>query len=92
MGLMNNLSESERDLLKWLSKEDYSQYGECYGKDLDKLIIYGLAQVHGPGENQSFIAKEPLDRDGKPILSEQKAIFYRAVSLTKKGWQFLKYG
>jgi hypothetical protein len=29
------LTLSERALLKWLGDEDFSQYGECRGKDLD---------------------------------------------------------
>lgn len=67
-----SLTESQRRLLKWLSEEDYSQYGECHGSDLDALVAAGLAQVHGPGEHQRFIANGP-------------GLMYRAVSLTEAG-------
>jgi len=68
----HSLSNSERDLLRWLGKEDFSQYGECYGRDLDALVAKGLAQVHAPGEHQVFIAK-----GSGPM--------FRAVSLTDAG-------
>lgn len=40
------LTPSETFLLDWLSKEDFSQYGECYGRTLDRLVERGLAQIH----------------------------------------------
>jgi len=76
------LTKSEKDLLLWLNREDYSQYGECFGKDLDSLLRQGLAQVHGPGEHQSgFIAQDPLGSKGQ---------MYLAVSLTKLGVQVVR--
>lgn len=63
---------SEQSLLEWLAKEDFSQYGECHGKSLDRLVELGLAQIHGPGEHQHFTAK------GCELM-------YRAVSLTDAG-------
>lgn len=55
---MANLTDAERDLLKWLGQEDFSQYGECHGAALDALCRLGLAQVHDDGgEKGSFIAK-----------------------------------
>ena len=74
---MGGLTLEERDLLEWLSREDFSQYGECHSKALDSLIAKGLAQIHGPGEHQQFIA------NGTGMM-------YRAVSLTDAGWQALK--
>jgi hypothetical protein len=72
-----HLTVSEVDLLKWLAKEDYSQYGECHGATLDGLIAKKLAQIHGPGEHQSgFIAKDPAGT---------KSMSFRAVSLTDAG-------
>lgn len=68
----------EVDLLKWIARDDFAQYGECYGKTLDALIEKGLAQVHGPNEHQSgFIARG-------------SGMMYRAVSITEAGYQFLK--
>lgn len=67
------LTPNERLLLNWLSKEDFSQYGECHGIELDRLIECGLAQVHGPGNHQSLIASDLDD------------IMFRAVSLTELG-------
>lgn len=75
------LMPSEEVLLRWLSKEDFSQYGECHGSDLDSLIAKGLAQIHGPGEHQRFIANDP---------EGTKGLMYRAVSLTEVGWEIRK--
>lgn len=44
---MAALSQSERFLLEWLSKEDFSQFGECKGADLIALTYHGFAQI-GP--------------------------------------------
>jgi hypothetical protein len=79
--MSEQLTDDERDLLEWLSKEDFSQYGECHGKALDSLIAKGLAQVHGPGEHQHFIASD---------FAGTKGMMYRAVSLTDKGWKTRK--
>ena len=79
--MSTELTTSERDLLEWLSKEDFSQYGECYGKSLDRLIELGLAQVHAPGQHQHFIANDFAGTKGK---------MYQSVSLTEKGWEMLK--
>jgi len=59
-------------LLRWLGESDFSQYGECHGAALDSLVALGMAQIHKPGEHQSFIAKG----DG---------LMFRAVSLTEAG-------
>lgn len=65
-------------LLRWLGENDFSQYGECYGKSLDALVALGLAQIHDGDEHQSsFIAK---GRGG----------MYRAVFLTDAGRGALK--
>jgi len=77
------LTEGERDLLEWLGETEFSQYGECYGAKLDRLMALGLARMHGPHEHQNgFIAKEP------PTLGDHK--MYRAVSLTKEGRALLR--
>jgi hypothetical protein len=68
-----SLTPRQLGLIEWLSLEDFSQYGECYGSDLDRLVELGFAQVHGPLEHQSgFIARGT-------------GAMYRAVSLTDKG-------
>jgi hypothetical protein len=71
---MTSLTVSEKDLLLWLSREDFSQYGECHGSALDSLIEKGLAQLHGEETetNNTFIAKG-------------HGIMFRAVSLTDAG-------
>lgn len=67
------LTKGEQYLIKWLAREDFSQYGECHGVALDGLIGKGLAKIYGEGEHQgSFIAKGTGQ-------------MYRAVSLTEKG-------
>lgn len=63
-------------LIEWLDQSEYGQYGECHGKDLDRLIELGLAQIHAPGEHQHFITN---DWDGT------QGMMYRAVSLTDAG-------
>lgn len=70
------LTDSETGLLLWLAEADYSQYGECHGPDLDNLIKFGLAQVHGKGEYDSGFITAGVDSD---------SIMYRAVSLTETG-------
>ena len=44
MSALVELVESERFLLDWLSKEDWSSYGECHGKDFDRLQALGLVE------------------------------------------------
>lgn len=39
------LSSGEVFLLQWLSKEDVSQYGECMGRDFDRLESLGLVTL-----------------------------------------------
>jgi hypothetical protein len=70
------LTPDETALLQWLGREDFSQYGECHGRALDGLIAKGLAQVHGAGEHQRFIANDHAGTKG---------MMYRAVSLTEAG-------
>jgi hypothetical protein len=72
----STLNARERDLLSWLGEEDFSQYGECYGAPLNRLLELGLAVLHGPGLHQNFIVSDPTGTKG---------IMYRAVSLTDAG-------
>jgi hypothetical protein len=76
---MTTLNSSEKDLLQWLSSEDFSQYGECYGANLDRLVALGLAEVMGEETemNNTFIAKG-------------RGIMFRAVRLTEAGWAKVK--
>lgn len=69
---MENLTAGQIELLRWLGKEDFSQYGECHGYALDALVRQGLVQIHGPGEHQVFIARG-------------NSLMHRAVSLTDAG-------
>lgn len=71
---MSDLTLDELDLLDWLSKEDFSQYGECDGPSLDGLIAKGLAELMGEETemNNTFIAKG-------------RGIMFRAVRLTEAG-------
>jgi hypothetical protein len=74
---MKELTKDQRDLLQWLSNEDFSQYGECHGSALDRLIELGLAQVHG----------EETETDNN-FIAKGRGIMFRAVSLTEMGWAF----
>lgn len=44
---MRRLTEAQRFLLEWLSKEESSAFGECRGADLKALFDDGLAEL-GP--------------------------------------------
>lgn len=46
-------------LLEWLSKEDFSRYGECKCRLLDELVDDGLVQVGNPPPGR--------DRDYAPV-------------------------
>jgi hypothetical protein len=78
---LTTLNARERDLISWLGEEEVSQYGECYGAALNRLIELGLAQLHPPGFHQQFIVNDPSGRKG---------IMYRAVSLTDAGHEARK--
>lgn len=48
---------TEIELLRWLSKEDDSALGECYGPVLDALVEKGLAEIAGnPNDNYSRVS------------------------------------
>ena len=76
-----DLTPGEQLLLDWLSKEDFSQYGECQGRHLNSLVAKGLAQIHPAGEHQNFIANDFAGTQG---------IEFQAVSLTEAGWKLLE--
>lgn len=40
-----DLSDIERFVLVWLSREDCNQLGECNGRALDRLVDLGLVHV-----------------------------------------------
>jgi hypothetical protein len=67
------LTGAERNLLKWLGEEKFSQYGECHGAALDGLMSKGLAEVH---EDQDLQAG---------FIARGTTLMYRAVSLTDAG-------
>lgn len=75
-----NITPSERHLLVWLSYEEKSQYGECYGGALDGLIARGLARIEDVETEvyNTFIARR---------ATRSPDIMYRAVSLTEAGTQ-----
>jgi hypothetical protein len=54
---MGDISSETLFLLDWLSREDFSQAGECEGRALDKLIELGLAK-RGPGIHSATRGKE----------------------------------
>ena len=41
---MGELSKDEVFLLDWLSKEEWSSYGECHGRSFDRLQEAGLVE------------------------------------------------
>lgn len=79
---MSDLSAEEMGLLRWLgegTQDGLSQYGECYGDNLDSLLAKGLAQIHG----------EETEMDN-PFIAKGHGIMYRAVSLTDAGRELLE--
>jgi hypothetical protein len=83
---MIELTPDELHLLQWLGESDFSHYGECYGRSLDRLVALGLAQIHGPGEHQVFIARPTPTQ-----IAQGEDQMYRAVSLTRAGEQELDH-
>lgn len=69
-----DLSNDEYIVLEFLYDCDPAQYGECYGKVLDGLILKGLAVIgtEDTGHHNGFIAKG-------------SGLMYRAVYLTDEG-------
>lgn len=59
------LTKPQRLLLEWLSKEDWSAYGECRGADLNFLIQQQLATVDGD---------EPHGRSGVQLTPRGRAL------------------
>jgi hypothetical protein len=59
-----DLSKTERFLLAWLSKEESSAYGECNGKDLDRLVALGYAQIEPAGPAPRPDSRVSLTEDG----------------------------
>ena len=74
---MIDLTDDERDLLKWLSREQYSQFGECHSKALDALIVKGLVHVHNDGGQ--------LGNFSPSSGSYERNRMFNSVELTDKG-------
>ena len=75
---VTELTQEEGALLKWLAREDYSQYGECHGRHLDALIAKGFAQLHGDGGELG------------PFIAKGKGPMYQSVSVTDAGHTALR--
>ena len=64
-------SPSECHLLHWLSTEDVSAYGECKGKDLDRLKELGLVTFDfDPASPRADYGGVRLTDAGKAAASE----------------------
>lgn len=64
------LTQSQRFMLDWLLKEDWSSYGECRGSDLDRLLALGFAEL----------AVGPLPvTDYTTVRATEGARWYRAL-------------
>lgn len=64
---------TDDQLLVWLAESDFSQYGECHGRNLDSLIAKGFVKIHEGRECQSG------------FIAQGDSLMYRAVSLTETG-------
>ena len=73
---LKELSGEEQFLLKWLSKEDSSAYGECYGYSLNTLINTGLAATSE--KPPSDFSRVSLTEAGWAALSLQQGKTHEA--------------
>jgi hypothetical protein len=62
------LTKTQEFLLSWLSREDWSAYGECCGADLDELLRQGLAETATHGGAISGHTGVRLTPDGRALL------------------------
>jgi len=76
----NDLTVEQWSLLRWLSAEEYSQYGECHGANLDVLLERGLAKV----------VEDPAAQAG--FIAQGRSKMFQAVTLTDAGLKLLKEG
>jgi hypothetical protein len=70
-----DLSSSEQFLLEWLSKEDWSSYGECHGNDFDRLQSCGLVErkpSHRSREHEFFDLCRITEK-GWEVLHQQRS-------------------
>jgi hypothetical protein len=66
------LSPTERSLLAWLGRKEFSEYGECFGRTLDVLIEKGLARHYpDPGSRKGkMFDSVSLTSAGRRVLTE----------------------
>lgn len=65
-----SLSQQERFVLEWLSKEDSGgAFGECNGRALDRLILLGLAQLGPEDERGQLYRRVTLTDLGHGVLA-----------------------
>jgi hypothetical protein len=69
------LTRKQRNLLRWLAREDASRYGECHGPDLDAL--------HAAGFVRTWTADPNTDVWPPPSLRH-------AVSVTAAGIEYIQ--
>lgn len=61
------MTKSQRFILEWLNKEDWSSYGECQGTDLDALLAAGFVRLaHTPPTGYTGVA---VTDDGRKALA-----------------------
>lgn len=67
---MPKLTKAQANMADWLSREEWSAYGECRGADLDFLVASGLAEyAHQPPTDRTGVR---LTDAGRAALSNQK--------------------
>lgn len=76
MDVTITLTQSQAFLVDWLSKEDWSAYGECRGPDLDYLVKLGLATCE---------AIPPHDRTGVGLTETGRRAHVAAMMAAKLG-------
>ncbi|MBO0715743.1 MAG: hypothetical protein J2P55_00200 [Rhizobiales bacterium] len=69
------LSPTERSLLAWLGRKDFSDYNECFGRTLDVLIEKGLARRYPNPDSRKdkkldMVALTPAGRRVRAELTE----------------------
>lgn len=72
---MRQFTSMEHHLLEWLSKEDSSLYGECHGKDLDRLMGEQLVEWKAKDARGDMYSRVGLTETGiaaAKVLGEWK--------------------
>ena len=78
-----NITPRQHALLCWLAREDVSQYGECYGADLDALHALGFVRT-------TTNLHDPDEPDNQPDADWPPPSRFHAINLTQAARDFIR--